>query len=106
MKRVKIFWILLTLIVFVNLPLWDLFIGRDYTYSNIDGSFTYQENTGKGSGYISAERSYTSFLCQHPDKDKGNNNLYRTFTIQPWRFWEWRQMIFHSDRFFLPYKAP
>jgi hypothetical protein len=27
-------------------------------------------------------------------------------TIKPWRFWEWREYIFHSDRFSLPYKAP
>jgi hypothetical protein len=50
--------------------------------------------------------SYGYFLCQHPEKDQGDNRLYRTFTIKPWYFWEWYQMIFHSERFALPYKKP
>ena len=45
-------------------------------------------------------------MSRNPDKDLGDNHLFRTFTIKPWRFWQWGDMLFHSDRFRLPYKAP
>jgi hypothetical protein len=97
--------VLLAIILVANLPFWDFFLQEDYTYSNVDGSFTYNEEAGKGKSYWGCQRLYGYFLCQHPEKDQGDNNLYRTFTIKPWRFWEWREMIFHSDRFRLPYKT-
>lgn len=106
MKRKNIFWIILCIVVFLNLPLWSFFLEENYTYSNVDGSFQTSEEGGKNGHFETVMMRYGGFLCQHPDKDNGDNNLYRTFTIQPWRFWEWRQMIFHSDRFWLPYKAP
>jgi hypothetical protein len=94
------------IIIISNLPLFSFFTTEDYTYCNIDNSFTYNENGGKGLNYISTIRAYTFFLCQNPAKDQGDNRLFRTFTIKPWRFWEWREMIFHSERFGLPYKSP
>jgi hypothetical protein len=96
--------VLLAIILVANLPLWDFFLQEDYTYSNSDGSFTYNEEAGNGKSYWGCQRLYGYFLCQHPEKDHGDTNLYRTFTIKPWRFWEWREMIFHNERFRLPYK--
>jgi hypothetical protein len=93
----------LIIIVLANLPFWDFFLRESFTYSNRDGSFSYMEEGEKAKSFWGCERLYGVFLCQHPDKDLGDNRLYRTFTIKPWRFWEWRQMIFHSDRFQLPY---
>ncbi len=102
----KTFIIIGVIILVSNLPLWDFFLQENYTYSNADGSFTYSEEAGKGFSFTACLMTYGGFLCRHPEKDRGDNNLYRTFTIRPWRFWEWREMIFHSERFRLPYKAP
>lgn len=103
MKRTII--IISIIILISNLPFWDFFLQENYTYSNRDGSFTYSEEAGKGKSFWGCQRLYGYFLCQHPDKDQGDNNLYRTFTIKPWRFWEWREMIFHHERFSLTYKG-
>lgn len=106
MKKKKIIIWASALILFINLPLWDFFLDRWYTYSNADGSFRFEEIPGKGFDATSVFLRYGAFLCQRPEKDRGDNNLYRNFTVQPWRFWEWRQMLMHYDRFSLPYKAP
>jgi hypothetical protein len=102
----KYLLIIFAIILLSNLPFFDFFFEENFTYENIDRSFTYDENASKGLNYISAVKAYTIFLCQHPEKDGGDNRLFRTFTIKPWRFWEWREMIFHSERFSLPYKSP
>lgn len=94
---------LVAIIVISNLPFFSFLLQENYTYSNADGSFTYSEEGGKGKTFWGCQRTYGYFLCQHPEKDQGDNRLYRTFTIKPWRFWEWFEMIFHSDRFTLPY---
>ncbi|MDP9078824.1 MAG: hypothetical protein M3O71_15450 [Bacteroidota bacterium] len=102
MKK-KVLLIIILLIVVINLPFWNFVIQSNYSYSNIDGSFTYNEEGAKGKTFWGCQRFYGYFLCQHPDKDTGDNRLYRTFTINPWEFWQWREMIFHSERFSLPY---
>jgi hypothetical protein len=102
----KYILILVVLVVLSNLPFINFFLIEDFSYSNVDRSFTYNENGTKGLNYISVIKAYTVFLCQNPSKDQGDNRLFRTFTIKPWRFWEWREMILHSDRFSLPYKDP
>jgi hypothetical protein len=99
----KTIYIIIAVIIIFNLPFFNFLLQENYTYSNIDHSFTYAEESGKAKSFMGCERLYGVFLCQHPDKDQGDNRLYRTFTIKPWRFWEWGQMIFHSDRFTLPY---
>jgi hypothetical protein len=103
-KRILI--TLLVVILFSNLPFFNFFFQENFTYANADHSFTYSEEGGKGKSFEGCQRSYGYFLCQHPEKDQGDNRLYRTFTVKPWYFWEWYQMIFHSERFGLPYKAP
>ena len=97
--------ITITLIILVvNLPLFDFFFQENFSYTNIDNSFTYVEEAGKGGSYQGCQKQYGYFLCQHPEKDLGDNRLFRTFTIKPWRVWEWRQLLLHSERFMLPYK--
>jgi hypothetical protein len=100
----KLFIAALIFLILSNLPIFDFLLQEDYTYSNVDKTFTYSEEGGKGKSYAGCQRLYGYFLCEHPGNDQGDNRLYRTFTIKPWRFWEWRQMIFHSERFMLPYK--
>lgn len=106
MKR-KGLIIIITVIFLSNLPIFDYFTLENFTYRNIDGSFTYSEEANKGGrSYAFCQFKYGHFLCQHPEKDIGDNNLYRTFTIKPWYFWEWHEFIFHSERFRLPYLDP
>ena len=102
MKK-RIILIISIIIVVTNLTSFSFFLKEDYTYRNADGSFTYSEEGGKGKSYWGCQRTYGYFLCQHPEKDQGDNKLYRTFTIKPWRFWEGYEMVFHHDRFKLPY---
>ena len=102
----KIMLIAVGIIVFSNLPFFDFFTLENYCYTNSDHSFTFCEEGDDSMSFEVCLRRYGYFLGQHPEKDLGDNNLYRTFTIKPWRFWEWRQMIFHNERFQLPYKAP
>jgi len=99
-------WLLLAIYLLTNFTPINYFLKQNYTYTNIDGSFQFSEETGKGFNYESVVRNYAIFLCRHPDKDLGDNRLFRTFTFKPWYIPEWNDMIFHSDRFFLPYKAP
>ncbi len=96
--------IAILLVSISNLPLFSFFLQEDYTYSNADNTFNYNEEGGKGNSFWGCERSYGYFLCQHPEKDQGDNNLYRTFTIKPWRFWQWYDMLF-TKRYRLPYKS-
>ncbi len=99
-KKTKI-WIavILSTVVVANIPPVNYFFQESYTYQNKDGSFSYTEQSGKGLNYEVAKIRFNRFKEQNPDKDQ---NLYRTFTLKPWRFWEWWQMIAHSERFKLP----
>lgn len=99
MKKIAI--ILVVIIIISNLPLFNFFIQEDFTYRNFDGSFYYNEESGKGKSFEGCQRKYAYFLDTHPELK--NKTLYRTFTIKPWRFWEWYEMIFHPQRFGLPY---
>ncbi|TDS14748.1 hypothetical protein B0I21_103247 [Sphingobacterium paludis] len=90
-----------TVVYLTNYTFIYLFLKRDYSYSNFNGTFRFKEYGMKGLSYSSAKISYNSFLEKHPDiKDK---QLYRTFWITPWRFWEWNQYLNYSERFKLPY---
>lgn len=79
MKR-SIIITVITIILISNLPLFTFFLQEHNTYSNADGSFTYSEEGGKGKSYWGCERMYSYFLCTHPEKDQGNNRLYRIWT--------------------------
>lgn len=93
------------LVVFVlwgtNCTIVGYLLKRNYSYSNYNGTFRYNEMKLKGFTYESRDRGYRHFLAQNPDiKDQ---QLYRTFTLDPWRFWEWNEWFKHFDRFTLPY---
>lgn len=105
MKKIA-FIIVCALIILTNLPPISWFLTENYAYSNFDGSFRTEESGGKGNSFLTCIRQYNHFLCEHPERETGDNNLYRTFTIKPWFFWEWREYIFHSERFQLPYLDP
>lgn len=99
----KVLFVAIVFIIIANLPLWDFFLQENYTYSNRSSSFVYNEESGKGMGFNNCLIRYGYYLGQHPQEGNADVTIYRTFTVKPWRFWEWREMIFHSDRFRLPY---
>ena len=101
----RIIYLAILAVIIANLPFFDFLTQESYSYTNTDGRFYYVE-TGDGSNDFEAcKRRYNHFLSQHPEEVKVKDRLYRSFTIKPWRFWEWRQMIFEHERFSLPYKA-
>ncbi|OOQ61542.1 hypothetical protein BC343_00225 [Mucilaginibacter pedocola] len=81
----------------------NFLLKENYTYSNIDGSFIISEECGKGFNYEYVIRRYAVYLYQNPEKNKNDNRLYRVFTIKPWLIWEWHDLIFRNDRFWLPF---
>ena len=103
--KLKIIFVTIGLVILVsNLPLFEFFFQEDFIYRNVDRSFYYNEDGGKGRSFEGCLAMYNHFLGFHPlIKDK---TLYRTFTIKPWYFWEWREMIFEPARFKLPYLEP
>lgn len=94
------------IIVISNLPIFHFIAQEQYSYSNYNGTFVFVEESGKGGNFKTCLMRYGYFLCQHPEKDQGDNRLFRTFTLKPWRFWEWHQWIFRNERFYLPYLEP
>jgi hypothetical protein len=102
MKKI-IYPTIISILILANYSPVNLLLKENYAYTNIDGSFTFSEECGKGFDYESAIRSYAIFLCMHPAKDQGDNRLFRTFRFKPWYFWEWHDMVFDSGRFWLPY---
>jgi hypothetical protein len=88
-----------SIIIISNLPPITYFLQEAYRYQNKDGSFQFEEN-GTVQSFDVAKARFNSFKNKNPDNP--NKILYRTFTLKPWRFWEWWQMIIHFERFRLP----
>ncbi|WP_443939194.1 PDDEXK nuclease domain-containing protein [Pedobacter sp. MW01-1-1] len=72
-------------------------------YQNKDASFEFTEEGGPTQTFETTKRRFEHFKTKNPANP--NTTLYRTFTIKPWRFWEWWQMIAHSEPFRLPFKS-
>jgi len=93
---------LLCLIVISNTPPVQFFTLKNYHYTNADNSFRYTEFPGKGLDFEAGVTRWERFKDHTPDNP--NRTLYRTFRINPLKFWEWWQFIAHSKRYRLPYK--
>ncbi|MBD1433245.1 hypothetical protein H8B06_10435 [Sphingobacterium sp. DN00404] len=94
-------FVFILLVWITNFTIVGYFLKRNYTYSNYNGSFRHTEDRLKGKSYEGRDNRYKTFLKNHPEvKDK---QLYRTFWLNPWYFWEWREWVEHFDRFTLPY---
>jgi hypothetical protein len=82
--------------------MWFTFLLKEnYTYSNYNGTFRYREVVWKGDKLEICLRRYDHFL--RDNKNVEDKTLYRTFTLKPWRFWEWHELYLTPDRFSLPY---
>jgi hypothetical protein len=101
MKRTtkKILLSILAILIISNLPPIQYFIRENYHYSNRDGSFEFTELDGNRNFDV-AKKQFANFKIRNPNNP--NRELFRTFTLKPWRFWEWWQMVRHFERFTLP----
>lgn len=104
MKKIAI--VIVVIVLILNLTPISYLLKEDYSYSNADGSYTFNEEGGAGFNFDMAKQRYKWFLQEHPEKLKEDTKLYRTFTIKPWRVWQWWDYAFQHDRFSLPYKDP
>lgn len=102
MKKIIITSVLIILLI--NIPPLSWFTKifyEDYTYSSYNGMFFYQEYQMKGSNFNGCKSQFEDYKKNNAHiKDK---QLYRTFTLKPWRFWEWHEWVVHYKRFMLPY---
>jgi hypothetical protein len=89
------------IIIISNLPPISYFLQEEYHYRNKDASFQFYEQGGQTQDFDVAKARFESFKNKNPQNK--SDILYRTFTLKPWRFWEWWQMIRHFERFTLPY---
>lgn len=105
--RAKHAYIILAMLVFASL-VWvtnftvvGYFLKRNYSYSNYNGTYRHNEHRLKGISYSGRDDGFKSFLKENPRSN--DRQLYRTFWLDPWRFWEWHEWYYHFDRFTLPY---
>jgi hypothetical protein len=92
------------IILLINIPPLSWFskiFYEDYSYSSYNGAFFYQEYQLKGSNFNGCRNQFEDYKRANPLIK--NKQLYRTFTLKPWRFWEWHEWIIHYKRFMLPY---
>lgn len=101
-KKSKIITFTILLIVIIsNTPPLQYFLLPHYHYRNKDNSFSFTEEPGKGLDFKVCMKPWERYKQQNA----GNQNmqLYRTFPIRFYAFWEWGQYLLNSDRLSLPY---
>jgi len=100
-KQNKLFIIIVVIVIILsNTPPIQYFFQENYHYQNRDGSFEFTEQSGPTQGFDVAQKKFESFKIDNPLNP--NKTLYRTFIFKPWRFWEWREMIQHWEKYKLP----
>ncbi|WP_316846866.1 hypothetical protein [Pedobacter psychrodurus] len=92
---------IVSVIIISNLPPISYLFQEKYHYQNKDRSFEFTEMGGPTQNFESALARFESYKRKNPENP--NRTLYRTFTLKPWKFWEWWEMIAHSKRFRLPF---
>lgn len=73
-----------------------------YSFETQNAEFEFLVNPSGGPDVAMMEREFQKFLNLHPQTQ--DRELYRTFEIRPWQFWNWYQYI-TSDVYEYPYKA-
>ncbi|MFD0763217.1 hypothetical protein ACFQZI_00025 [Mucilaginibacter lutimaris] len=101
MKR-SILIIIIIIVAILNFTPLSFLLKKNYSYSNFDRSFRFQEE-GSGIDFNMAKTRYKWFLQDNQSTKNGDTTLYRTFTIKPWQVWSWRDYVLQHERFTLPY---
>ena len=123
-KIIKICILLVTIILFVNIPLVTLMIDsvlhQDYyDYSNGDGTFTLWCGSFKEEPYpngLTLSLTTIDTLQEGETKPVGaqlreiypnaDTVIYRLFYKNPFKFWHWYEYLFTKDhKFDFPYKS-
>jgi hypothetical protein len=88
------------LLVIVNVPPINFLLGYDdCRYSNLDGTFTFEEMNSNNRNYAMAKYKFGEFK-----KSTTNDTiLYRLCPINPLLVWKYGEYIF-SEKYHLPYK--
>jgi hypothetical protein len=99
MKKYTILFIIAVLLL--NLPPMNLVLGPDdVSYSNNNGTFTFDESNASGRDYDLCIENFEAFKsAKHRD-----TILYRITAINLLKFWRWG-IYFVDDKYKLPYKS-
>lgn len=108
MKLRIIIIVILSLIIFTNLPIVDKIILSEidgnghFKYSNADGSFTTIQYFGFKDGYVQPDLLMWGFMRKQKPSPE-NRIMYRLYKINPLCFWRWTYYILSSRKF--PYRS-
>lgn len=73
-----------------------------YSFETQNTEFQFRVDPAGGEDVAMMEREFQKFLNLHPHAQ--DRELYRTFEIRPWQFWNWYYYS-TSDVYEYPYKA-
>ena len=100
MKKLVILIVVLVLASnFMSFPL----VGKAYSFETIKCEFSYRIVPSKGTTLKHLEQKFQDFKLN--SKEHSNATLYRTFKIEAWKFWLWRN-YFTDKKWDYPYKKP
>jgi hypothetical protein len=75
---------------------------RWYYFTTKNGEFYFDMFEAKGRDFAMMNRWWDDYRAERNPTD---TTIYRTFSINPFAFWEWRQYLF-SDKYRYPYINP
>lgn len=104
MKKHLIFLLYLVIIVLVfnysGITRFIFALDAGYTYSTSDGEYTAYENSHSAPKFEGIQVKFLNYLKTKPNLS--DTSLYRTFRINPFKFWQWKAYLTHP-RFRQPY---
>lgn len=72
-----------------------------YAFETRNAEFRFILNEEQGMDQERMQREFQKFLQLHPRT--GDRELFRTFEIEPWKFWNW-YFYLESDLYAYPFK--
>jgi hypothetical protein len=72
-----------------------------YSFETQHTEFEFLVNPDEGPDVALMEREFQKFLSRNPQTE--DRELYRTFEIKPWQFWNWYHFL-TSDLYAYPFK--
>ncbi|WP_149240959.1 hypothetical protein [Dyadobacter sp. 32] len=82
------------------------FLTQDRTFNGSDFYYTSQNCGFSNRGlFIESHEELLSEFEKYRKKNPTDSTLYRTFKINPLKFWFWKEYIF-DPKYDLPYKEP
>ena len=72
-----------------------------YAFETQNAEFRFVVDPDQGMGHERMQEEFGKFLRLHPGT--GETELYRTFEMEPWKFWNWYHYL-SSELYTYPYK--